>query len=59
MLIWTSVSIAGCAGRNSGDFCEVASPIRPSAEAAAAMDWQDKATLLKHNEYGAKACGWR
>ncbi len=59
MLILMSGSIAGCAARNAADFCEVASPIRPSAGAAAAMDRQDKASILKHNEYGAKACGWR
>ena len=59
MLILTSACLAGCAGRNAGDFCDVSSAIRPSAAAAAVMDVQDKAAILKHNEYGAKACGWR
>ncbi|SDF36718.1 hypothetical protein SAMN05421844_101442 [Bosea robiniae] len=59
MLMLTSVSAAGCGGRNAGDFCDVSSPTRPSAQAAAAMDRQDKVSILKHNEYGAKACGWR
>lgn len=59
MLILTSTSIAGCAGRSSGDFCDVAAAIRPSSAAAAAMDRTDKAAIVKHNAYGAKACGWR
>lgn len=58
MLILTTAWLPGCA-RNSGDFCEVASPIRPSAAAVAGMDRADKVSILKHNEYGAKACGWR
>lgn len=59
MLMLTSVLAAGCGGRNAGDFCDVSSPIRPSAQAAAAMDVADKAAIVKHNEYGLKACGWR
>lgn len=40
-----------------GDFCDVAAAIRPSR--------QDKLTdgterqILKHDEYGAKVCGWK
>ena len=59
MLILTAAWIAGCAGRNVGDFCDVASPIRPSVGAAAAMDRDDKTAIVKHNEYGEKVCGWR
>lgn len=58
MLILTSAWLAGCAGRNAGDFCDVASPIRPSVAAATAMDQIDKAAILKHNEYGLRVCGW-
>ncbi|MCT4492640.1 hypothetical protein [Bosea minatitlanensis] len=57
MRILITTSASGCAW-NSGDFCDVATPIRPSAPAAAVMDRADKAAIVKHNEYGARACGW-
>ena len=49
---------AGCV-KMSGDFCSVASPIRPSRAAAVAMDDADKRAILKLNEFGAAQCGWR
>lgn len=47
---------SGCA-RTIGDFCDVASPIRP-AKADQVAD-TTKAQVIAHNLYGAQHCGWR
>ena len=47
--------LAGCV--TAGDFCDVAVPIRPSVD-----DRLTEGTarqILKHDSYGAQACGWR
>lgn len=51
------VSLAGCATTPSGDFCDVASVIRPSVQDQ--MTDGTKRQLLAHNEYGARSCGWK
>ncbi len=58
LLISITALTAGCAGRNSGDFCDVASPQRPSAATVAAMTREEKTALVKHNEHGERHCGW-
>lgn len=42
-----------------GSFCLVASPLRPSAAALAAMSEKEVAAMLAHNEKGALLCGWK
>ncbi len=42
-----------------GSFCLVASPLRPSAAALAAMSDREVTAMLAHNEKGAKLCGWK
>lgn len=58
MLALASVSLtAGCATTTGGDFCDVASAIRPST--ADALTDGTTEQILKHNRYGAQACGWK
>lgn len=59
MLISIAILTVGCGAKPAGDFCDVSSPYRPSASAAAAMDRQDKQWVVSHNNYGSKACDWR
>lgn len=42
-----------------GSFCEIAKPLRPSAETIAAMSDAEVAAMLAHNTKGAELCGWR
>lgn len=58
MLISISVFLAGCASKPAASFCDVASPIKPTAHAVAAMSDREKADILKHNELGEGICGW-
>ena len=58
LLISISACLGGCA-KMAGDFCDVASPIKPTASAVAAMSDREKADILKHNEHGKEACGWQ
>lgn len=55
MLTLTASTIAGCAV--TGDFCYVATAIRPSAEDRVTND--TKRQIVKHNTYGADHCGWK
>jgi hypothetical protein len=41
-----------------GSYCEIARPMRPSAEEIAAMTDARVAEVLAHNEKGRKLCGW-
>ncbi|KFC62793.1 hypothetical protein FF80_03360 [Devosia sp. LC5] len=52
----TATILAGC-GTTSGNFCDVASAIRPSVQ----DDMTDgtKRQIVSHNNYGEAACGWR
>ncbi|WP_376742522.1 hypothetical protein [Ensifer canadensis] len=49
------ISLAGCA--TSGEFCAVASPIRPSVNDVLTEDTQ--AQILKLNRYGEQSCRWK
>jgi hypothetical protein len=58
LLMSMLASLSGCAtSRPAGDFCDVASPIRPSRQDV--LTDGTKVQLLKYLEYGAKACGWK
>ncbi|UXN73360.1 hypothetical protein N8D56_21170 [Devosia sp. A8/3-2] len=56
-LISTATILNGCATTTPGDFCLVASPIRPSVEDQVTDG--TKRQIVSHNAYGAAACGWR
>lgn len=46
-----------CQAPRASGFCDTSSPIRPSVE-----DRLTEGTarqILKHNSYGAQACGWK
>ncbi|AVX04362.1 hypothetical protein MXMO3_01837 [Maritalea myrionectae] len=47
--------LSGCA-TVTGNFCDVADPIRPSVSDDFTIGTQRQ--ILAHNEYGARACGW-
>ena len=51
------LALAGCASPK-GSFCLVATPMRPSAAALAAMSDQEVDTMLAHNEKGQRLCDW-
>ncbi len=58
MLALASMSLtAGCATTTGGNFCDVASAIRPSVEDRLTEGTAEQ--ILKHNRYGAQACGWK
>ncbi|OOL13604.1 hypothetical protein BRY73_24560 [Ochrobactrum sp. P6BS-III] len=51
-------ALAAC-GSPQGSFCMVASPLRPSPAALAAMTDREVSAMLAHNEKGEKMCGWK
>ena len=62
LIVWTLALgglsfIAGCATTPSGDFCDIASPIRPSVSDTLTDGTAEQ--ILKHNRFGAQACGWK
>lgn len=58
MLALVAASLTtGCAISRSGDFCDVASAIRPSVQDVLTDGTTEQ--ILKHNRYGAIACGWK
>lgn len=50
-------SIAGGCAATTGDFCDVASVIRPALVDQVTDGTKDQ--IVKHNRYGEKHCGWR
>jgi hypothetical protein len=52
----TLVLLGGCA-TTTGDFCDVASAIRPSKHDGMTEGTQKQ--VLAHNTYGARYCGWK
>ena len=63
MLTSISVFSAGCSATSGtkpvGNFCDVARPIYLTQDAVHALSSERKRTILAHNEFGEKACGWR
>ena len=53
----TVLVLAGCQA-GGGSYCDVAEPIRLSSGAVDALDDRDVNAVLRHNETGAKLCGW-
>lgn len=51
-----SLALLGCQ-TTSGNFCDVASPIRPSVQDG--MTDGTKRQVIAHNVYGERSCGWR
>lgn len=53
------VSLTSCAGSGpaQGNFCDVAKPIyfQPDDQ----VDRSTERAIIRHNEVGAKLCGWR
>lgn len=57
-----AVALSGCVttgGSRGGSFCETARPQRPSKAEIRDMTPARQREVLAHNEFGAKACGWR
>lgn len=52
------IALAGCT-TTRGSFCEIASPIRPSAETIAHLTDAEVRQILALNRKGQKLCGWR
>ena len=50
--------LSGCLAAK-GSFCTVAAPIRPSAQAIAAMSDAEVRAVLANNVKGQKLCGWK
>ena len=49
--------LASC--KTTGSFCDIAKPIRPTAEQIEEMTDAQVADLLAHNEKGRALCRWR
>lgn len=54
MMLLIASFVSGCA---TGNFCDVANPIRPSANDNQTPE--TKRQILTHNAIGAELCGWR
>lgn len=57
LLLLTSSLLHGCATTSEGNFCDVASAIRPSVDDT--LTPGTKTQILKHDTYGAAHCGWK
>ncbi|MBN9249815.1 MAG: hypothetical protein J0I86_04420 [Mesorhizobium sp.] len=57
LILASLLVMAGCQS-TPGSFCAVASPIRLSLPAIAAMSDSDVRAVLAHNEKGRRLCGW-
>lgn len=57
--LFAMISIAACTTTPSGSFCDIASPMRPSAAAVDAMTDEQVAAMLAHNNRGERLCSWR
>jgi len=52
--------LAACGGQPyQGDFCLLATALRPNAGAWAAADALFRQQVVLHNETGAALCGWQ
>lgn len=57
-IIAAALALAACT-TTSGSFCQIASPMRPSAATLDAMTSAEVAAMLAHNKRGQALCGWR
>lgn len=54
------LAVSACAnGPQGDDWCLTTSAIRLTPEEIAALSDASVETILKHNAYGARRCGWR
>lgn len=51
-------ALAGCQTAK-GNFCAIAEPVRPSADAIVTLSDTDVKALLSHNRKGTRLCGWK
>ena len=52
--------LAGCGTQSyQGDFCLLATPLRPNGAAWDVADQSFKQQIVLHNETGVELCGWR
>lgn len=51
--------IAGCTSIPKGDFCDIAKPLRPTAEQIDAMSDAQVREMLAHNRKGLALCRWK
>ena len=58
-LIFTGLLALAACQTPSGTFCDIAKPIRLSAQAIDAMTDAEVTATLAHNRKGAKLCGWK
>lgn len=56
LMLAAALALSGCV-TSSGNFCDVAKPIRPSSVDVLSDD--DVAAILAHNRKGAAFCGWK
>ncbi len=62
MITVAMLVLSGCATMNKiipGNFCDVSQAHLHSAKAQRAMSDSELATETKHNDFGAKECGWK
>lgn len=57
-VIVLALLLAGCSTAG-GTFCAVEHPIRPTKAEVATLSDASVASILAHNEKGAKLCGWK
>ncbi|WP_342163957.1 hypothetical protein [Methylobacterium sp. SD21] len=57
--VLSTMLMAGQCTTTSGNFCDVASPRRPSRGQIAVMSDEAKRQDLAFNRYGAEHCGWK
>lgn len=50
--------LSGCV-TSSGDFCDIARPLRLTETTVEAMTESEARAALAHNEKGASLCGWK
>ena len=49
----------GSCQTSSGDFCDIASPIRVSSQQVDRLSDAEVTRILAHNRRGQELCGWR
>lgn len=59
ILITALLALGACSTTKTGNFCDIAQPLRPSPATVSALTDAEVAEMLKHNERGKALCGWR
>ena len=53
------IFLVSCTTTPSGTFCEISTPLRPSASTIDAMTDAEVAAMLRHNKRGQALCKWK